>query len=121
MLPLTIIRPAEFYQHGDAVDASEGTATDMDIDEDVPAGIDEEDPPDTGGAAGSGGSSPRTEAVGDGGRLPPAGLAESGDAETKKKRYFKTDAIGRTYEYDEHGNRVFKTPLHGSFRPPTIP
>ena len=55
-----------------------------------------------------------------GGNPPPADLAESGDAEGTKKRYFKTDAIGRTYEYDEHGNRIFKTPLHGSLRPPTI-
>ena len=45
----------------------------------------------------------------------------SGDAETERKRYFKTDAIGRTYEYDEHNNRIFKTLLHGSLQPPTIP
>ena len=44
-----------------------------------------------------------------------------GNAEAKKERFLKTDAIGRTYEYDEHGNRLFKTPLHGSLRPPAIP
>ena len=48
-LPLTIIRPAEFYQHGDAVDVSgETTTTDVAIEDGVPAGIDKEDPPDTG-------------------------------------------------------------------------
>ena len=56
-LPLTIIRPAEFYQHGDAVGASEGTTTDVAMKDGIPAGIDEADPPDTGGAAGSGGGS----------------------------------------------------------------
>ena len=47
-LPLTIIRPAEFYQHGDAVDVSGETATDAAIEDCVPAGIAKEDPPDTG-------------------------------------------------------------------------
>ena len=48
-------------------------------------------------------------------------MVANGHAEVDKKRYFKTDAIGRTYEYDEHANRIYKTPLHGSLRPPTIP
>ena len=47
-LPLTIIRPAEFYDHGNAVDVSGETPTDVAIEDGVPAGIDKEDPPDTG-------------------------------------------------------------------------
>ena len=85
--PFTIIRPAESYMPGDAEDLTVGgdeptagiTPT---IDErGDPNGIDEEGPPDTGGAASSGGL------------LPPDGVVKSGDAEAKK-RYFKTDAIG---------------------------
>ena len=40
-LLLTIIRPAEFYQHGDAVDVPGETTTDAATEEGVPAGIDE--------------------------------------------------------------------------------
>ena len=51
----------------------------------------------------------------------PDGVDPSGHADEDKNRLFKTDAIGRTYEYDVHGNRLYKTPLHGSLRPSTIP
>ena len=124
-LPLTI-RPAESFVPGDAMDVPDHTVittADQNPTADergVPYGIDEEDPPNTGGVAGSGGLPPDHEAASSGGHLPPEGLAKSGDAETKK-RYFKKGAIGRTYEYDEHGNCIYKTPLHGSLRPPTIP
>ena len=51
----------------------------------------------------------------------PDGVVATDHAEDDKMRYFQTDAIGRTYKYNEHGNRNQKTPLHGSLRPPTIP
>ena len=29
--------------------------------------------------------------------------------------------MGRWYKYDKHHNRIFKKPLHGSLKPPSIP
>ena len=35
--------------------------------------------------------------------------------------YHKQDAIGRWYKYGLHSNRIFSKPLHGYFKPPSIP
>ena len=113
-LPMTIIKPAESYslsprdkvsEEVGVVNTGKGVGA---VEESGSDGAMEEEALDTGGAASSGGDH------------PPGENAQGGDA-GEKKRHFRTDAIGRTYEYDEHGNRIFKNPLHGSLRPPTIP